>query len=158
MTAASERSPRAKAHAHAALKAAVLAKRVHLGVNIGIANRPGSPVFIRRETAVPLFVSLFGVIAATLLGGPMLGLVGLGLGVGAFLLFVLPRLRDRVYERSLAFALGGVSEFETMWGAGVLSLMAPDKSQAEARSPAGDWVAFAEALADGTAAEQPPGA
>jgi hypothetical protein len=146
--AASERSPRAKAHAHAALQAAVLAKRVHLGVNIGIANRPGSPVFIRRETAVPLFLSLFGVIGATLLGGPMLGLIGLALGVGAWFLFVLPRLRDRVYERSLAFALGGVAEFETMWGAGALSLMTPDGSVAERRSPAGDWVAFAEALAD----------
>jgi hypothetical protein len=141
-----QRSPHARAAAHACLKTAIEAKRVHLGVNIGIANRPGSPVFIRRESAVPLFLSFFGVIAATILGGPMLGLVGLGLGAGAWFLLVLPRLRDRVYERSLAYALGGIEEFERMWRAGALSLMTVDGSVPEARGPAADWVEFAEAL------------
>jgi hypothetical protein len=140
------RSPHARQSAHARLKAAIEAKRVHLGVNIGIANRPGSPVFIRRESAVPLFLSFFGVIGATILGGPMLGVLALGLAGVVWFLLVLPRLRDRVYERSLAYALGGVDEFERMWGAGALSLMTQDGSVPEARGPTADWVAFAEAL------------
>lgn len=148
-----ERSPHARAAAHARLTAAIEAKRVHLGVNIGIANRPGSPVFIRRESAVPLFLSFFGVIGATIVGGPMLGVLALGLAGLVWFLLVLPRLRDRVYERTLAYALGGVEEFERMWNAGALSLMTPDRSVAEARGPAADWVAFAEALA---ATDEPP--
>lgn len=148
-----ERSPHARAAAHARLTAAIEAKRVHLGVNIGIANRPGSPVFIRRESAVPLFLSFFGVIGATIVGGPMLGVLALGLAGLVWFLLVLPRLRDRVYERTLAYALGGVEEFERMWNAGALSLMTPDGSVAEARGPAADWVAFAEAL---PATDEPP--
>lgn len=140
-----ERSAHAREQAHARLKQAVHAQRVRIGVNIGMANRPGSPVFIRRESAVPLFLSFFGVIGATMLGGPVLGIIALGLGLGTWFLLILPRIRDRVYERTLAFALGGVAEFEQMWGAGAISLMHADGS-GELRAPAGDWIGFAEAL------------
>jgi hypothetical protein len=143
----SERSAHAKEHAHRKLATAIAAQRVRMGVNVGIANRPGSPVFIRRESAVPLFLSLFGVIAATLLGGPFLGLAGLALAGLAWVLLIHPRLRDRVYERSLAYATGGVAEFERMWAAGAISLLHADGS-GELRSPDGDWVAFAESLTE----------
>jgi hypothetical protein len=142
----SERSSHAKQQAHERIATAVRAQTVRIGVNVGIANRPGSPVFIRRESAVPLFLSFFGVIAATLFGGPLLGVMALGLAGIVWIWLIHPRLRDRVYERAVAFATGGVAEFETMWNAGAISLQRGDGSD-ELRSPAGDWVAFGEALA-----------
>jgi hypothetical protein len=143
----SERSPHARQKAHATLAAAIAAQRVRMGVNVGIANRPGSPVFIRRESAVPLFLSFFGVIAATFIGGPLLGVMALGLAGLAWVLLIHPRLRDRVYERAVAYASGGVAEFETMWKAGAISLQHADGS-GEIRGPDGDWIGFAEALGD----------
>jgi hypothetical protein len=143
----SERSAHAKQKAHAKLAAAIAAQRVRMGVNVGIANRPGSPVFVRSESAVPLFLSFFGVIAATFLGGPILGVTALGLAGLVWIWLIHPRLRDRVYERAVAFASGGVVEFETMWAAGAISLQRADGS-GEIRGPDGDWVAFGESLAD----------
>ena len=142
-----ERSAHARLQAHRRIAAAIAAQSVRLGVNVGIANRPGSPVFIRRESAVPLFLSFFGVIGATFLGGPILGLTALGLAGLAWVLLIYPRLRDRVYERSVAFVSGGVTEFEAMWSAGAISLQRADGS-GEVRAPDGDWVAFGEALPD----------
>jgi hypothetical protein len=135
----------ARQQAHATLAAALRAQRVRLGVNVGLANRPGSPVFIRSESAIPLFLSFFGVIAATMLGGPMLGLLALGLAGAMWLLFIHPRLRDRVYERSLAYVLGGVGELERMWQAGAISLQTAN-GEREVRGPQGDWVEFTESL------------
>jgi hypothetical protein len=143
-----ERSAHARDQAHRRLAAAVAAQRVRIGVNVGVANRPGSPVFVRRESAVPIFLSFFGVIAATFIGGPILGVTALGLAGLVWIWLIHPRLRDRVYERSVAFATGGVAEFETMWRAGAISLQQADGGN-EIRGPDGDWVAFAEGLPNG---------
>lgn len=142
-----ERSGHAKEQAHRRIAAAIAAQQVRMGVNVGIANRPGSPVFVRSESAVPVFLSFFGVIAATFMGGPILGVTALGLAGLVWIWLIHPRLRDRVYERSVAYATGGVAEFERMWQAGAISLQRADTGS-ELRSPEGDWVDFGDSLAE----------
>jgi len=127
------------AESHARLKRLVAQKRVVLGVNIGLMARPGSPVFRRIETALPLGLGMFGVIAATIFGGVWLGILALTLGIAVWFLFLLPRIKDQVYDRTLAFVLSAPEAFEQVWQAGAVTLRAGER---ECRPPEGDWLRF----------------
>lgn len=127
------------AESHARLKRLIAQKRLILGVNIGLMSRPGSPVFRRIETALPLGLGMFGVIAATVFGGVWLGVFALTLGILVWFLFLLPRIKDQVYERTLAYVLSAPEAFAQVWQAGAITLRAGER---EARSPDGDWQVF----------------
>ncbi len=127
------------AQAHARLKRLIAQKRLILGVNIGLMSRPGSPVFRRIETALPLGLGMFGVIAATIFGGVWLGVFALTLGILVWFLFLLPRIKDQVYDRTLAYVLSSPEGFAQVWQAGAITLRAGER---EVRSPDGDWQAF----------------
>ena len=127
------------AQAHARLKRLIAQKRLILGVNIGLMSRPGSPVFRRIETALPLGLGMFGVIAATIFGGVWLGVFALTLGILVWFLFLLPRIKDQVYDRTLAYVLSSPEGFAQVWQAGAITLCAGER---EVRSPDGDWQAF----------------
>ncbi len=124
---------------HARLKRLVAQKRILLGVNVGLMSRPGSPVFRRIETALPVGLGLFGVIGATVLGGVWLGMLALTIGLVLWFLMILPRIKDQVYDRTLAFVLSSPEAFETVWNAGAITLKAGER---ECRPPDGDWMRF----------------
>ena len=124
---------------HARLKRLIAQKRLILGVNIGLMSRPGSPVFRRIETALPLGLGMFGVIAATVFGGVWLGVFALTLGILVWFLFLLPRIKDQVYERTLAYVLSAPEAFAKVWQAGAITLRAGERV---ARSPDDDWQSF----------------
>lgn len=127
------------AESHARLKRLIMQKRLVLGVNIGLMSRPGSPVFRRIETALPLGLGMFGVIAATVFGGVWLGILALTLGILVWFLFLLPRIKDQVYDRTLAYVLSAPEAFAQVWEAGAVTLRAGDR---ECRPPEGDWRRF----------------
>lgn len=127
------------ARAHARLKRLIAQKRLILGVNIGLMSRPGSPVFRRIETALPLGLGMFGVIVATVFGGVWLGVFALTLGILVWFLFLLPRIKDQVYDRTLAYVLSSPEGFAQVWQAGAITLRAGER---ECRPPDGDWQVF----------------
>ncbi|WP_114377700.1 hypothetical protein [Elioraea thermophila] len=129
----------ALAESHARLKRLIMQKRLILGVNIGLMSRPGSPVFRRIETALPLGLGMFGVIAATVFGGVWLGILALTLGIVVWFLFLLPRIKDQVYDRTLAYVLSAPEAFAQVWQAGAVTLRAGER---ECRPPEGDWQRF----------------
>jgi hypothetical protein len=135
--------------AHARLVRLLRENRLRLGVNIGLMNRPGSPVFRRVETALPIFLGIMGVVGGVALGGLALGLVALMAGLGVWFLVVLPRMKDQVYERTLGYVTGDVAHFLAAWEAGAITL---ERGGEECRPPEGDWQGFVRATL--TAREQ----
>lgn len=129
--------------AHARLVCLLAQRRVMLGVNVGVMSRPGSPVFRRIETALPIGLGLFGVIGATVIGGVVLGAVALVAGLAAWFLVVLPRIKDQVHARSTAYVTASPESFVAAWEARAISL---NTGEAECRPPDGDWIAFIRAV------------
>lgn len=125
--------------AHARLVRLVREKRLSLGVNIGLMNRPGSPVFRRIETALPMFLGIMGVVGGVAFGGFPLGLVALAAGLGVWFLVILPRMKDQVYERTLGYVTGDADAFLKVWQEGAVTLQ---REGEECRPPEGDWMAF----------------
>ncbi len=125
--------------AHARFVRLINESRLHLGVNIGLMNRPGSPVFRRIETALPVFLGIFGVIGALAVGGFPLGLVALVIGLGLWFLFILPRIKEQVHARTLGYVTGDPDAFVVAWQAGAVTLQ---REGEECRSPDGDWAEF----------------
>ncbi len=127
--------------AHARLVRLVRENRLRFGVNIGLMNRPGSPVFRRVETALPIFLGIMGVVGAVAIGGFPLGLVALMAGLGVWFLVILPRMKDQVYERTLGYVTGDADAFVKVWEAGAVTLQ---REGEECRQP-DDWIAFVRA-------------
>jgi len=125
--------------AHARLVRLLREKRLTLGVNIGLMNRPGSPVFRRVETALPIFLGIMGVVIAVAIGGFPLGIVALTAGLGVWFLVILPRMKDQVYARTLGYVTGDPDAFVRVWEAGAVTLQ---RGGEECRPPDGDWAAF----------------
>lgn len=125
--------------AHARLVRLVAEKRLMLGVNIGLMSRPGSPVFRRIETALPIFIGIMGVVGGLAIGGLPLGIVALVVGLGIWFLVILPRMKDQVYERTLGYVTSEPEAFARVWGAGAVTL---SRDGEECRPPDGDWVEF----------------
>jgi len=125
--------------AHGRLVRLLRENRLRLGVNIGLMNRPGSPVFRRIETALPIFLGIMGVVIAVAIGGFPLGLVALAAGLGVWFLVVLPRIKDQVYDRTLGYVTAEPENFVRAWEAGAVTLQ---RGGEECRPPGGDWAAF----------------
>jgi hypothetical protein len=128
--------------AHARLTRLLAQKRLVLGVNVGLMSRPGSPVFRRIESALPIGIGLFGVISATILGGLMLGILALTAGIAVWFLVILPRIKDQVYARTYAFVTSSPEAFLQAWEATAITLRAGEE---ECRPPGDDWIAFVRA-------------
>jgi hypothetical protein len=117
----------------------IVDNQVQLAVDMRRMNAPGSPVFNRGENIVPGFaaIALSLVTMATLGPGP--GFVVLG---GYFILWylvLLPRMRLRVHDRTMALALSGPQNFQRLWEMGALQLVS---GGATCTSPGGDWTRF----------------
>ncbi len=125
------------------LQALMDAERVKLGVGIRQMNSPGSPVYRAWENVWPPALVLGGSILALKLGGMLLagfgfqqggtwaGMAVLAGGCWWWLAKVMPKVKDRVFERSAAFALQSPAHFDALWSRGVLSLYAkmPDGTE-----------------------------
>lgn len=125
--------------AHARLDRLLRERRLTLGVNIGLMNRPGSPVFRRIETALPIFLGIMGVVIAVAIGGFPLGLLALTAGLAVWFLVILPRIKDQVYERTLGYISSDPEAFLRVWEAGAVTLR---RGGEECRPPGGDGAAF----------------
>ncbi len=132
------------------LKALLDAGQVKLGVHIRRMNSPGSPVYRTWENVWPPALLLIGSFGATALVHFYLGAAILALGCWWWIARVLPRIRDRVFDRSAAYALASEAHFQALWGSGVLSLHArlPDGTELAAtrRDNWRDFVRRLEAL------------
>lgn len=136
--------------AHAWLAWAVRNGLVFVGVNMRIMARPGAPAFRRYETMIPSFVGAAGVIGAVAIGGFVLGIVMLTVSLAAWFLVLWPRVRDRVYDRTLTAILSDQGAFEQAWRMGAINLS--HRTGGECRSPDGHWPSWIAGLPD----EAPP--
>lgn len=125
--------------AHARLVRLIAEKRLLLGVNIGLMSRPGSPVFRRIETALPIFLGIMGVVGGVAIGGLPLGIIALMAGLGVWFLVILPRMKDQVHERTVGYVTGTPDAFVKVWEAGAVTLSHEGE---ECRPPDGDWMEF----------------
>lgn len=128
--------------AFAALRRLADAEALRLGVNIRMMNSPGSPAFRRYESAVPIIAGLALSLGATSVVGWWLGAVVIAGFCVAWFGFVYPKVRDRVFDRTMALALRSSRDFAALWGRGALSLHAGTE---QCLSPRGDWIAFVAA-------------
>jgi hypothetical protein len=105
-----------------ALREAIDAGQVRLGVHIRRMNSPGSPVYNAVENLLPAIL----VLGASFLGSALvhwyLGAALLGLGCWWWLRKVQPTVRDAVYQRTALYALSDVQRFDALWGKGMLTL------------------------------------
>jgi hypothetical protein len=125
-------------------------EQVKLGINIRQMNAPGSPVYRTWENITVPVILLGASMLATLYIHTWVGLAVLVLGAAWWILKVLPKVRDGVFDRSAAFALSSEAAFDAMWAKGVLSLYAkmPDGTE-RAAAKRQDWRAFVRALPEG---------
>ncbi|MCS6930777.1 MAG: hypothetical protein NZM27_01040 [Acetobacteraceae bacterium] len=107
-----------------ALREAIDAGQVRLGVHIRRMNSPGSPVYNAAENILPAALVLGGSFAGSALVHWYLGAAVLALGCWWWIGHVQPKVRDAVYERTALYALSDVRRFDALWGSGVLSLYA----------------------------------
>ena len=124
-------------------------QRVKLGINIRQMNAPGSPVYRSLENVTVPAVLLVVSFIATLYIHTWVGFAILAAGTAWWILKVLPKVRDGVFDRSAAFALSSEAAFDALWARGVLSLYArmPDGSE-RAAAKREDWRAFVRELPD----------
>nr|WP_245215517.1 hypothetical protein [Pararoseomonas baculiformis] len=124
--------------------------QVKLGINIRQMNAPGSPVYRTWENVTVPSILLVSSLVATMYIHTWLGFAILGLGSAWWILKVLPKIRDGVFDRSAAFALSNEAVFDALWVKGVLSLYAkmPDGTE-RAAAKRQDWRAFVRSLSEG---------
>nr|WP_245214851.1 hypothetical protein [Pararoseomonas indoligenes] len=122
-------------------------EQVKLGINIRQMNAPGSPVYRTGENILIPAVLLGASLLATMYVHTWLGFAILAIGAAWWILKVLPKVRDGVFDRSAAFALSSEAAFDALWAKGVLSLYArmPDGTE-RAAAKRQDWRAFVRAL------------
>ena len=126
------------------------AERVKLGVNIRQMNAPGSPVYQAWENVTIPCLLLATSFLATLYVSTWVGFGLLAAGTAWWIVKVLPKVREGVFDRSAAFALSSEAAFDAMWVKGVLSLYAkmPDGTE-RAAAKRQDWRAFVRDLPEG---------
>jgi hypothetical protein len=123
---------------------AVHDKQVDIGVNLRRLNKPGSPVFNTMENGLPLLIILFGVVAAVIAGGILWGLAILASGVILFLTVINIWVMDRLRRRTMQQALSGLTDWQSLWDLGGLSLRLLSDRAVESDSAAeDDWRGFA---------------
>lgn len=122
-------------------------QKVKLGINIRQMNAPGSPVYQSMENVTIPVILLVASMLATLYIHTWVGFAVLAIGVTWWILKVLPKVRDGVFDRSAAFALSSEAAFDALWIKGVLSLYVrmPDGTE-RAAAKRQDWRAFVREL------------
>jgi hypothetical protein len=122
-------------------------ERVKLGINIRQMNAPGSPVYRSWENVTIPVILLVTSLLASMYVHTWVGFAILAGGAAWWILKVLPKVRDGVFDRSAAFALSNENAFDALWARGVLSLYAkmPDGTE-YAAAKRQDWRAFVRAL------------
>ncbi|MCR0983185.1 hypothetical protein [Roseomonas populi] len=125
-------------------------EQVKLGINIRQMNAPGSPVYRTGENITIPALLLGASLLATMYVHTWVGFAILVAGAAWWILKVLPKVRDGVFDRSAAFALSSEAAFDALWAKGVLSLYArmPDGTE-RAAAKRQDWRAFVRALPEG---------
>lgn len=128
------------------------AERLKLGVHIRRMNSPGSPVYRYGENIWPAALILASSFAGTALLHFYVGAVVLAVGCTWWLVKVLPGIKERVFNRTAAWALAEPAHFDHLWARGVLSLYAklPDGSERVA-TRRDDWRAFVRSFAEAEA-------
>ena len=124
-------------------------EQVKLGINIRQMNAPGSPVYRTTENVTVPALLLAASLLATMYVHTWVGFGVLAVGATWWILKVLPKIRDGVFDRSAAFALSSEAAFDALWAKGVLSLYArmPDGTE-RAAAKRQDWRAFVRSLQD----------
>jgi len=132
------------------LRGLLAAQKVKLGINIRQMNAPGSPVYRSLENVTIPAILLVASMLATLYIHTWVGFGVLAIGVTWWILKVLPKVRDGVFDRSATFALSSEAAFDALWAKGVLSLYAkmPDGTE-RAAAKRQDWRAFVRELPEG---------
>lgn len=129
------------------LKALLDSERAKLGVNIRKMNSPGSPVYQMAENVWPAALILLGSFAGTALIHFYVGAAILAVGCWWWLTYVLPRIKDGVFDRTAAMALASERQMDIMWATGALSLYAKREDGSElAATPRDSWREFARTL------------
>ena len=125
-------------------------EQVKLGINIRQMNAPGSPVYQSWENVTVPAILLVASLLATMYIHTWVGFAVLAIGAAWWILKVLPKIRDGVFDRSAAFALSSEAAFDALWARGVLSLYAkmPDGTE-RAAAKRQDWRAFVRELPEG---------
>jgi hypothetical protein len=125
-------------------------EQVKLGINIRQMNAPGSPVYQAWENVTVPAILLTASLLATMYIHTWVGFAVLAGGAAWWILKVLPKIRDGVFDRSAAFALSSEAAFDALWARGVLSLYAkmPDGTE-RAAAKRQDWRAFVRELPEG---------
>jgi hypothetical protein len=118
---------------------AIVDGRVQVAVDMRRMNAPGSPVFNRTENIVPGFAAIGLSLAVMAMLGPGPGFVVLGSYFVLWYLVLLPRMRMRVHDRTLALALSAPQNFQRLWEMGALQLVS---GGATCTAPNGDWTRF----------------
>ncbi|TPG49234.1 hypothetical protein EAH89_22005 [Roseomonas nepalensis] len=132
------------------LRGLLAAEKVKLGINIRQMNAPGSPVYRTTENVTIPAILLAVSLLATLYIHTWVGFALLAGGAAWWIVKVLPKVRDGVFDRSAAFALSSEAAFDALWVRGVLSLYArmPDGTE-RAAAKRQDWRAFVRDLPEG---------
>lgn len=130
--------------------------RVKLGVHIRRMNSPGSPVYIYAENVIPAAAILGGSFLGTMLVHWYLGATILIAGCAWWLLRVLPKVKDAVFDRTAALVLSSEAAFDLWWAKGTLSLYAklPDGTE-RAAMRRDDWREWVRAIPDDALVQAP---
>lgn len=129
-------------------------KRIELGVDLKLLNRPRSPVFSRSDNLLP-WVAL---ICLGAVGWRLGGWIGVAAAVGGMVILMATTINfavmRRLRMRSLDYALSGVRGFDDLWALGALSVRIAGEEAGEVLSPDGDWRLFASQRLPKTKAER----
>lgn len=100
------------------------ADKVKLGVHIRKMNSPGTPVYRTTENALPAAVILICSFGSTVLVHWYLGAAVLAAGCWWWLVKLMPKVKDGVFDRTAALVLSNQAQMDYWWSRGVLSLYA----------------------------------
>ena len=129
------------------LRALLASGTVKLGVHIRQMNSPGSPVYRAAENLWLPGAILVASLLATRFLHFYVGAAVLAAGCWYWLVYVMPRIKDGVFDRTSALVLNDPAQFDFWWSRGVLSLFVtlPDGEQ-RAATRKDDWRAWVRAL------------
>jgi hypothetical protein len=129
-------------------------RKVDLGADLKLLNKPNSPVFSRSDNLLP-WVAL---ICLVVVGWRLAGWVGALASAASMIILMATSINlavmGRLRKRSLAYALSGRKGFDELWAAGALSIRLKHDDASEIKGPEEDWRAFARQRLPKTKAER----
>lgn len=116
--------------------------KIHVGTDLKVLNRPGSPAYRIQDNALPFFATVCFTLGAFMIGGWLLALGVLASCLILMLTLINFLIMGRVRERALDHAMSGMPAWQTLWDMGALSLLRDEPKKVEARSPTDEWRDF----------------